>query len=170
MLAQQIKRNGGPPVNAIMEQQYPLFREYQALRAQLLEILGDEDLEFSLLGNPSLGELCCNIGEVQMAYIASFQTFGMDFSAQHAPAGVAKSISSLQSWYARLDAELEEAVQGLSAEQLTQKIDRGPDFQITPSTQLEIYKEALLIFYGKASIYMNAMGRLPGEQWQYWIA
>jgi hypothetical protein len=33
-----------------------------------------------------------------------------------------------------------------------------------------IYREALLIFYGKASIYLKALGKTLPEQWQAWIA
>ena len=44
-----------------------------------------------------------------------------------------------------------------------------PDFSPLLPQELDIYREALLIFYGKASIYLRAMGReLPGD-WQAWI-
>jgi hypothetical protein len=39
-----------------------------------------------------------------------------------------------------------------------------------PTFQLEVYKEALLIFYGKASVYLKAMGKPRPQQWQEWIA
>ncbi|MFP4346453.1 MAG: hypothetical protein ACLFU8_17340 [Anaerolineales bacterium] len=39
-----------------------------------------------------------------------------------------------------------------------------------PHVQLEIYKEALLIFYGKVSVYLKALGKVPSEHWQAWIA
>jgi IS605 OrfB family transposase len=31
------------------------------------------------------------------------------------------------------------------------------------------YKEALLIFYGKVSMYLKAIGKILPEQWQEWI-
>jgi hypothetical protein len=34
---------------------------------------------------------------------------------------------------------------------------------------LEIYKEALLIFYGKTSVYLKATGKELPEQWLAWI-
>ena len=49
------------------------------------------------------------------------------------------------------------------------KIDRGGGFIISPAIQLEIYKEALLIFYGKADVYLKAMGKPRPEQWTVWI-
>ena len=44
-----------------------------------------------------------------------------------------------------------------------------PDFSPLLPQELDIYREALLIFYAKASIYLRAMGReLPGD-WPAWI-
>ena len=37
-------RSGGDPLNSIMTEYYPACRLYQALREQLVGILGDEDL------------------------------------------------------------------------------------------------------------------------------
>ncbi len=43
------------------------------------------------------------------------------------------------------------------------------DFSPRPPQELDIYREALLIFYGKVSIYLRTMGRdLPGH-WSQWI-
>lgn len=39
-----------------------------------------------------------------------------------------------------------------------------------PTFQLEVYKEALLIFYGKASVYLKAMGKPRPPQWRERIA
>jgi hypothetical protein len=39
-----------------------------------------------------------------------------------------------------------------------------------PKIQLDVYREALLIFYGKVSVHLRAIDRpLPG-QWLDWIA
>jgi len=43
------------------------------------------------------------------------------------------------------------------------------DFKLRPAIQLSIYNEALLIFYGKASVYLKAMGKTLPEQWEDWI-
>lgn len=80
------------------------------------------------------------------------------------------SVDQLMAWYNALDAELEAAVAGLSEEDVkTRQIDRG-GWSLPPTIQLEVYKEALLIFYGKASVYLKAMGKPRPQQWQEWIA
>jgi uncharacterized damage-inducible protein DinB len=159
-------------MNRIMESYYPVFEMYQALRGQLMESLEDEDLAYSPGGeNPSLGTLCKEIGEVERAYIDSFKTFEMDLSYRNPEPGLADSVAKLQAWYAALDEELKATVAALSEETLEERqIYRGLNFSVPLHIQLDIYKEALLIFYGKVSVYLKAMGRVPSEQWQEWIA
>jgi hypothetical protein len=53
------------------------------------------------------------------------------------------------------------------------RIVRG-DFEVghfSPSIreQLDVYREALLIFYGKASVYLRALDKTLSPQWQTWI-
>jgi hypothetical protein len=58
-----------------------MFEQYQSLRDKLMGILNDSDLSFQPSdANPSLGALCREIGEIQIAYIQSFQTLKTDFS------------------------------------------------------------------------------------------
>jgi hypothetical protein len=117
-----------------------------------------------------LGALCQEIGEVERAYIDSFQTFRIDFAYRNPEPGLAESVGQLSAWYNALDAELEAAIAALSEEDVkTRQIDRG-GWSLPPSIQLEVYKEALLIFYGKASVYLKALGKSRSEQWQEWIA
>lgn len=158
-------------MNSLITQYYPTFRLYQALRGQLLELLSDDDLRFTPGGeNPLLGALCVEIGEVQHAYIQSFRTFQIDFRYRCPEPAMAGSVSRLAVWYTELDADLESAVSALSEEDIqTRQIDRG-GWSTTPLIQLEVYKEALLIFYGKASVYLKAMGKPRPQQWREWIA
>lgn len=153
-----------------LEDQYRLMRLYMELRDQLMAQLTDDALGFSPGGqNPPLGDLCRQIGEVQTSYIQSFTTFAQDFSYRHPDASIAGSVDRLQSWFAELDADLEAVLDELSADDLDSRIDRGGGFEVTPSTQLEIYKEALLIFYGKASVYLKALDIDVVGRWQEWI-
>ena len=74
-------------------------------------------------------------------------------------------------WYQELDSELKSAVNHLTDEDINGRvINRGSDFKIPANIQLEIYKEALLIFYGKSSVYLKALGKDRPEQWNDWIS
>jgi len=159
-------------MNSIMTEYYPVFELYQALRNQLMGLLHDDDLGFRPDDhNPTLGALCREMGEVQHAYIQSFRTFKMDLSYRNQESGLDRSIKRLVAWYEHMDQELKEVVSGLSEEVLSdRKIDRGGNFTVSPRIQLDIYKEALLIFYGKASVYLKMMDKTLPEQWQQWIA
>lgn len=157
-------------MNSIIQNQYPLFEYYQALREQMLDLLEDIDLSFKLTGNPSLGRLCVEIGEVEQSYIDSFVTFTQDFSFRSDKPSLISSVSQLRTWYQELDANLRSNIEKLSEQDSIEKlIDRGPDFKIPATTNLEIYKEALLIFYGKTSVYLRAMNKTLPEQWLSWI-
>lgn len=158
-------------MNSLITDYYPTFRMYQALRTQLMELLSDDDLRYTVGGeNPPLGALCVEIGEVQHAYIQSFTTWRMDLSYRNLEPGLAESVGRLAAWYKALDAELEAVISHLSEDDIkTRQIDRG-GWSTTPLIQLEVYKEALLIFYGKTSVYLKAMGKPRPQQWQEWIA
>ncbi len=158
-------------MNSLMTNTYPTFRMYQALRGQLLELLSDDDLRFTPGGeNPPLGALCVEIGEVQHAYIQSFMDWRMDLSYRNPEPELSESVSHLTAWYRVLDAELEAVISHLSEEDIkTRQIDRG-GWSVLPLIQLEVYKEALLIFYGKVSVYLKALGKPRPQQWREWIA
>jgi uncharacterized damage-inducible protein DinB len=152
------------------------FGEYQALRGELVDRLTNGDLEFRLGGaSLTLGALCREMGEVEYAYIESFRSFRQDFAYRHPQDGVEHDVAALRAWYADLDRELMAALDALSDEDVSQRhITRGDPsadaFSLLPPQQLDVYREALLIFYGKVSIYLRAMGKpLPGH-WPAWIA
>lgn len=160
----------GETMNSIITHYYPIIETYQGLRDQLMEILGDEDLGYRPTAqNPSLGELCREIGEVEQAYIESFRTFRLDFSYRDQQPGMASSVALLSAWYAALDRELRTAIESLSEDDFSKRqIDRG-HFSLPPQIQLEVYKEALHIFYGKASVYLRALGKTAPQRWQDFI-
>jgi uncharacterized damage-inducible protein DinB len=158
-------------MNRLVSDYYPIFEMYQALRNQLMELLTDADLGYRVGGaNPTLGALCRQIGETEYSYIQSFKTFTQDFSYRNRTPGLEGSVSTLSSWFAELDRELKTTIEGLSEEDLAQRtIDRGGDFKLPLQIQLDVYKEALLIFYGKVSVYLKALGKTLPTQWQEWI-
>lgn len=156
-------------MNQIMEDYYELFEHYQALRGQLLKVLGDEDLLFRPFPDTlTLGQLCYEIGQTEQSYIDSFKTFEQNWDHENDPLVQPESVAALQEWYREMDRELKEVVSALTDEQIKEGIiKRG--FDVRPRTQLDIYKEALLIFYGKASIYLRALGKPLPETWPDWI-
>jgi hypothetical protein len=157
-------------VNSIIASYYPMFEMYSSLRSQLMQQITDNDLRFQPTErNTTLGSLCREIGEVQQAYIQSFRTWKQDFSYRHPDPTIEGSVERLTAWYTELDGELKATIEGLSEEDIQQQVvDRGPDFKLPAQYNLDVYKEALLIFYGKASVYLHALGKLP-EQWRDWI-
>jgi uncharacterized damage-inducible protein DinB len=159
-------------MNSIIEEYYSIFEMYQSLREQLMDSLTDEELAYSPGGeNMTLGELCREMGEVEYSYIQSFKTLKQDFDYRNEEPELEASVEKLSDWFKDLDGELRAAIEAFSEEDLQKKvIVRGPEFHISPRIQLEVYKEALLIFYGKASVYLKAMGKPRTEQWQHWIA
>jgi len=158
-------------LNRIISEQYGLFRLYQQLREHLLAAVTDDDLTFNPGGdNPTLGQLCVEIGETERAYIDSFRTFRLNFDYRQPDRSLEGNVAGLRAWLAALDEELYAAVAALSDDDITSRlIDRNPDFRVPASVQLEIYKEALLLFYGKATVYLKLLGKTPSEQWHEWI-
>lgn len=159
-------------MNNLVAQYFPIFKLYQAIRGQLLEVLTDADLKYELGGETlPLGVLCKEIGEVQQAYIDSFKTLTQNFDYRQPDADMALNVAKLKNWYAELDAELDRVIESFSNEELASKIvDRGGGFTVPIHIQLDIYKEALIIFYGKASLYLRAMRKPRPHQMAEWIA
>ncbi|MGE3801720.1 MAG: DinB family protein [Candidatus Kapaibacterium sp.] len=158
-------------MNRIIAQYYPNFSQYQSLRNQMVDLLEDHDLDFRLSPVlPSFGMLCREIGEIEHSYIASFSQLTQDFNWRNDDPTIEQSVEKLRNWYADLDGQLREVIESMSDADLDEKkIDRGGGFILPPHIQLEVYKEALLIFYGKAYIYLKAMGKELPQQWAEWI-
>jgi hypothetical protein len=158
-------------MNTIMTGYFPVFEMYQAIRPALMETLADADLAYTPGGaNPPLGVLCREIGEVEQSYIDSFKTFKLDFSYRNTTPGLEQSVAQLVERYAALDADLKSTIEGLSEEDIAGRVvERNENFKLPPQIQLSIYNEALLIFYGKAIVYLRAMGKTPPQQMQDWL-
>jgi hypothetical protein len=134
----------------------------------LMDILSDSDLAFTPGGsNPTLGELCKEMADVESSYIGSLKLLQQDWSYRNPQPGLAGSVDQLKALYSKLDDQLKITMEGLSDEDLTKTIDRG--WPVGVGTQLHIYREGLLIFYGKIAVYLKAMGKTMPKQWQEWI-
>ena len=155
-------------MNSLIEEELPGNLD---LRDQLMELLSDQDLAYKLPGNnPTLGELCEEMGYIQQAYTHSFKTLKLDWTYRDSKPAATHSVASLNHWFKKLDAELVEALSGLSEDDIhTLQIDRGHEFIASPQVQFQIFREALLVFYAKASVYLKALEKPYPEQWKSWV-
>lgn len=157
-------------MNKQIQHFWDLNRMYTPLRDQLLEALSDSDLGFTPGGdNPTLGELCRELGETQHAYVQSFKTFKIDFSYRTDDDSYLGSVARLSAWYQQLDKELEAALEAVADEDVASKQMDRDGYQVPIHISLDILREALLIFYGKVSVYAKAMDKPLSQQWQDWI-
>ncbi|MFP4643664.1 MAG: hypothetical protein ACLFM0_04845 [Spirochaetales bacterium] len=158
-------------MNEKLQQTYDIHVVYRSRRDELLSSLEDKDLEYRPgPGLPTLGDLCQSLGENHAAYIDSFVTF--EFKPETRRGTAARhtgSVSALQSWFSGLDGELHAVLDSMDDETATTPVWRGPDFQLPAHVHLDVLREALLIFCGKASVYLKLMNKpLPGA-WPEWI-
>ena len=149
------------------------FAGYQDLRTQLMGVLGDDDLAFRPGGATyTFGQLCREIGEIEHSYIEAIRTFRQDFEWRNPDPRSERTVAALSSWFADLDKDLQAAIEAVTDDDAAnRRFFRAdlPDFSPLLPQELDIYREALLIFYAKASIYLRVMGReLPGD-WPVWI-
>lgn len=155
-------------MNSIIENE---FLGSQDLRDQLMDMLSDQDLSYKLTGsNPTLGELCEEMGQIQQIYTHSFKTLTLDWAYRGSNPDAANSVASLKTWYKTLDAELYEVLSALSEDDVLNKhIDRGHGFTPSLYVQFQVYHEALLIFYAKASVYLKALNKQVTDEWRIGI-
>jgi uncharacterized damage-inducible protein DinB len=149
----------GKPMNRFLQERWPWLEEVREMRSHFLEILSNADLSFSPGGqNMTLGALVRKIGDLEYAYIQSLKTGVQDWSYHNTEAGLESDITRLKSWFQALDDELLETLSAFSKEELTKRVDRG-GFPSTVEREVDHYGEALLIFFGKATIYLKAMNK-----------
>jgi uncharacterized damage-inducible protein DinB len=155
-------------MNTFMQQHGDIYRETLALRPQLMDILTDADLIFTPGGsNPTLGALLRETGDIERSYIDSLKTHKQDWATRTSDPALETSVDKLKAWFTALDDELMTVMEGLTDDDLQQSIERG--FTTSVGTQLHIYREAVLIFGGRISVYVKAMGKPMPQQWVWWI-
>ncbi len=148
----------------LMQEKWPWIDGTQKARNQMIAALSDADLAFTPGGLAmTLGALCREMGDVEYSYIQSLKTFTQDWSYHNAEADLESSVSKLIAWYETLDGEMEAAIAALPDEDAEKIVNRGPGFEVPVAMQLDIYLQALLIFFGKATIYLRAMGKPLSE-------
>lgn len=149
--------------------EFEILHMTQAIRGELMGVLTDADLAYRLPGaNPTLGALCREMGQVEHSYIGSFRTLKQDWNYPAVDPALETSVSKLKDWYQQLDADLEAALIALKDRDTQATIvDRG--WPMPLGGQFHTYREALLIFYGKAACYLKAMDKPLPEQMSGWI-
>jgi len=156
-------------MNSYMQEKWPWIEGTHALRTQLLDTLSDAELAFSPGGqNTTLGALCREMGETEHSYTQSLKTFKQDWSYRNTEVGLESSVARLQAWFQTLDEEMKAAVSALLDEDLKKTVDRG-GYAMPVDMQLDVYLQALLIFFGKATIYLKAMNKALPQQVQDYI-
>ena len=161
-------------MHSIIKENYSTLELYQALRSDLMGVLTDQDLAFQLGGeSATLGELCLEIGVIEQAYIESFKTFKRKFSSRNTEPGLETSVVNLSCWFEKLDVELESVVNELTEDDVkNHTIDCSLGDYVGHDSiprNLDFYREALLIFFGKVSIYLRAIKKPFPRQWEEWI-
>ena len=160
-------------IDGYLDQSY--FSLYQQLRDELMTGLEDRDLEIRLGGETeTIGSLCREIGEIEHTYVDSLRTFQQDFGYRNPNPRLEQSVDELRTWFAALDLELMAAIEALAEDDIERRHIVRSDFDVSffatlARQQLDTYREALLIFYGKVSVYLKAMGRPRSEAWRSWI-
>jgi hypothetical protein len=161
-------QQGDASMNSLMTEVGDILRSTQDLRNQLLSGLTDADLRFSLPGNPTLGELIREDAETERIYADAFKTFRQAFEYGTSDPALATSVDKLRAYFQAIDADMAAALEAFSEDDIkTRTIDRG---WATPlRMNLDFYVQAVLIFFGKATIYFRAASKPLPEQWQAWI-
>ncbi len=157
-------------MNRLMEQKWPWIEGTHAIRLQLLDGLTDADLAFTPGGQAmTLGALCREIGEIEFSYLRSLKTFTQDFDYRNTTAGLDQSVAQLKTWSQQMDDEMKAVIEKMGEAELAKSVARPGGFEAPLDMQLDIYLQALLIFLGKASIYLRVMNKTAPQAIQDWI-
>ena len=156
-------------MNRMMNEKWPWIEAAHGMRSQLLDILSDAELAFTPGGqNMTVGALCRQMGETEHAYIRSLKTLKHEWSYHNTEADVVSSVVRLKAWFHTLDDEMQAAIAAFSDGDVNKQIDRGGD-AVTVAFQLDVYLQAVLIFLGKATIYLKAMNKAVPQSFQEYI-
>ena len=156
-------------MNRMVNEKWSWIEAAHGMRSQLLDILSDPDLAFHPGGqNMTLGALCRQMGETEHSYIQSLKTRKQEWSYRNTEADVMSSVARLKVWFQTLDDEMKATVAAFTDEDVKQTVDRGGD-DVTVAFQLDVYVQAVLIFLGKATIYLKAMNKPLPQSFEEYI-
>lgn len=156
-------------MNRYMNEKWSWIEGSHGMRTQLLDMLNDAELAFSPGGqNMTFGALCREMGETEHSYVQSLKTFQQDWAYRNTEAGMDSSVARLQAWFQTLDEEMKATVAAFADEDFQKMVNRN-GFEMPVEMQLDVYLQALLIFFGKATIYFKAMNKALPQQFQEYI-
>lgn len=156
-------------MNRLISEKWPWIEATHGMRSQLFDLLSDADLAFTPGGqNMTLGALCFQMGETERSYIQSLKTFQQEWFYRTADADVVSSVARLKAWFQMLDDEMQAIITAFSDAEGEKTIERAGE-AVTVEFQLDVYVQAVLIFLGKATIYLKAMNKLLPESFQEYI-
>ncbi len=156
-------------MNRLMNEKWPWIEAAHGMHSQLFTILSDADLAFSPGGQTmTLGALCRQMGETEHAYVQSLKTLKQEWSYHHHEADVASHVARLKAWFQTLVDEMKATITTFWDEDGKKTIDRGGG-TVTVEFQLDVYLQAVLIFLGKATIYLKAMNKQLPQYFEEYI-
>ena len=157
-------------MSQFMQEKWPIYEGSHGMRNQLFDILTDADLAFTPGGqNMTLGALWKQMGEIEYDYNQSLKTFTQDWDYHNNEAGLENSVAKLKAWFQALDDDMKATVSAFSDDEMKKMIARRGGYSVPVDTQLEIYLQALLIFFGKATIFLRAMNKPLPQSFADWI-
>ena len=93
-----------------------------------------------------------------------------NWAYRNTDAGIESSVSRLTEWYHELDAELQAVVAAFTDDDLAQVVLREESgYTMQVEMVLDVYIQALLIFFGKAVVYLKAMQKPLPDSVKNWI-
>ena len=153
-----------------MDETYPIIDETHVMRTELLDTLTEADLSFTPGGDAmTFGALFREMGEIQHAYVESLKTFRQDWNYHNTEAGLENSVARLKAWFQSLDDEMKAVVSAFSDADFDKPITRESGYDAPVRMQLDFYVQALLIFCGKATIYLRVMGKPLTQSLKDWV-
>jgi hypothetical protein len=155
-------------VNTLYDEE---IRGHHSMRDHLLTVVSDADLAYKLPGlNPTLGEVLVELGNIQGVYTHSFETSTLDWAHRQLPQPAPITISTLEAWFQSHDDAMSSALSRFTPDDLhVDRIDRGHGFIASPFVQVQVYREAVYIFYGRFSVYLRSLERDAGAEWAAWV-
>ncbi|MBI1280874.1 MAG: hypothetical protein GC179_22310 [Anaerolineaceae bacterium] len=157
-------------MNSYMDSKWSWIEGTHGMRNGLVATLSDADLTFCPGGQTmTLGALCREIGDIENSYIESLKNFKQSFSDRNTEAGMETSTTKLLEWYKKLDDEMKDVVSAMAEADLKKEVERPGGFKAPIDIQLDIYLQALLIFFGKITIYLKIMNKPMDKTIQEYI-